>query len=437
MAENKILVFGENVTSEDYLTDAEYSANEIRKSGNIVGLARRKPNNKALKQGTLMASALAQALADDDGEWVGTEINDSLTPSGIKEIFKNYLEQKINDYTKNIKLLSDERYEYKNDENYLKNDLVTLNNNIYMAKQPNGPDSVVVSPDSTTPSGADYWKLILTGDNIISAYADINLSNISLQGKENILKYFSNIGTSERIEVIHNGIFRGENLMNYFNTMDDLYTAISNGDWSNIYIGDYVEKSFTYGGTQYTTKFRVAGINSYYNYGDTALTQYHLVMVPDNTITEQMNTSNTTSGGYVGSRMYTTVLPALLVALAGTAGTPFYGHVIPHRELFVNTVSNGVSTNWTWYDNSICLMSEQEIYGHAAWGSSGYDRGYANAQLPLFKLAPKYIATFNRTWHWLRSVDSATTFCDANLNGNAADHNASYTGGVRPRFLIG
>ena len=98
MAENKILVFGENVASEDYLTDAEYSANEIRNTGNVVGLARRKPNNKALKQGTLMASALAQVLADSDGEWTGTEISDSLTPAGIKEIFKNYLEQKINDY---------------------------------------------------------------------------------------------------------------------------------------------------------------------------------------------------------------------------------------------------------------------------------------------------------------------------------------------------
>lgn len=437
MADNKILVFGENAAAEDYLTDAEYSTNEIRDTGNVVGLARRKPNNKALKQATLMASALAQILADSDGEWAGTEINDALPNTAIKGIFKNYLEQKINDYTKNIKLLSDERYEYKDDENYLKYDLVTLNNNIYMAKQPNGPDSVVVSPDSTTPSGADYWTLILTGDNIISAYADVNLSNISPQGKENILKYFSNIGTSERIEVIHNGIFRGENLLDYFDSKEDIYTAVAAGDFTSIYIGDYIEDTFTYGGAQYTTKFRVAGINSYYNYGDTALTQYHLVMVPDNTITEQMNTSNTTSGGYAGSRMYTTVLPALLAALAGTAGTPFYGHVIPHRELFVNTVSNGVSTNWAWYDNSICLMSEQEIYGHAAWGSSGYDRGYANAQLPLFKLAPKYIATFNRTWHWLRSVNSATHFCDAHGNGIADIDYASYTAGVRPRFLIG
>lgn len=373
MADNKILVFGENAAAEDYLTDAEYSTNEIRNTGNVVGLARRKPNNKALKQATLMASALAQALADSDGEWTGTEINDSLTPAGIKGIFKNYLETKIDSF-----ILSD-----------------------------------------------------------LNLKADKDLTNLNSTGKANIVNHFANSGTAERIEVIHNGIFRGENLLDYFDSKDDIYTAVASGDFTNIYIGDYIEDTFTYGGTQYTTKFRVAGINSYYNYGDTALTQYHLVMVPDNTITEQMNTFNTTSGGYVGSRMYTTVLPALLAALAGTSGTPFYGHVISHRELFVNTVSNGVSTNWAWYDNSICLMSEQEIYGHAAWGSSGYDRGYANAQLPLFKLAPKYIATFNRTWHWLRSVGSATYFCLAGSFGDAIGSYVSGAGGVRPRFLIG
>lgn len=163
MAENKILVFGENVASEDYLTDAEYSTNEIRSSGNIVGLARRKPNNKALKQGTLMASALAQVLADSDGEWAGTEINDSLTPAGIKGIFKNYLETKIDSFTKAISLFSNERYEYDEDTDYLPADARTYNGELYICKQANGPSSTVVNPDSITPSGKDYWMKVGEG----------------------------------------------------------------------------------------------------------------------------------------------------------------------------------------------------------------------------------------------------------------------------------
>lgn len=154
MADNKILVFGENAAAEDYLTDAEYSTNEIRNTGNVVGLARRKPNNKALKQSTLMASALAQVLADDDGEWAGTEISDSLTPAGIKGIFKNYLETKIDSFTKAISLFSNERYEYDEDTDYLPTDARTYNGELYICKQANGVSSTVVTPDSDT----SYWQ---------------------------------------------------------------------------------------------------------------------------------------------------------------------------------------------------------------------------------------------------------------------------------------
>lgn len=154
MADNKILVFGENAAAEDYLTDAEYSTNEIRSSGNVVGLARRKPNNKALKQSTLMASALAQVLADDDGEWAGTEINDSLTPAGIKGIFKNYLETKIDSFTRAISLFSNERYEYDEDTDYLPTDVRTYNGELYICKQANGVSSTVVAPGSDTA----YWQ---------------------------------------------------------------------------------------------------------------------------------------------------------------------------------------------------------------------------------------------------------------------------------------
>lgn len=167
MADNKILVFGENAAAEDYLTDAEYSTNEIRNTGNVVGLARRKPNNKALKQGTLMASALAQVLADADSDagWAGTEINDSLTPAGIKGIFKNYLETKIDSFTKAISLFSNERYEYDEDTDYLPTDARTYNGELYICKQANGPTSpnIIVHPDSISPSGKDYWMKVGEG----------------------------------------------------------------------------------------------------------------------------------------------------------------------------------------------------------------------------------------------------------------------------------
>ena len=303
--------------------------------------------------------------------------------------------------------------------------------NLYKCKQPCGASSTVVTPDSVNPDylGSDYWALLLTAEDIANIYATVKLDNVSNDSIFNLQN--CDLSEQEITETLHNNIFRGHDLLNYFTNLDELQNAVSSGDFSKIYIGDYVEQTITYSGTQYTTKYRVAGINTFKNYGDTALTRNHLVLIPDRLFDAQMNTSNTTSGGYVGSRMYTTVLPALLNALAGSSSTPFYGKIISHRELFPNA-----ENNWAWYDNSLCLLSEMEAYGSRIFSSYGHSIGFY-AQMPLFKLNPDYISKFNRQNVWLRSVDSSTFFCGADHGGLASHANASYSFGVRPRFLFG
>lgn len=303
--------------------------------------------------------------------------------------------------------------------------------NIYKCKQPCGASSTVVTPDSVDPDylGSDYWALILTSEDIANIYATIKLDNVSTDSIFNLQN--CDLSEQEITETLHNNIFRGHDLLNYFTDLDALQNAVSSGDFSKIYIGDYVEQTITYSGTQYTTKYRVAGINTFKNYGDTALTRNHLVLIPDLLFDAQMNTSNTSSGGYVGSRMYTTVLPALLTALAGSSSTPFYGKIISHRELFPNA-----ENNWAWYDNSLCLLSEMEAYGSRIFSSYGFSQGFY-AQMPLFKLNPDYISKFNRHNVWLRSVYSSANFCCAYGNGYANTYGASVSNGVRPRFLFG
>lgn len=303
--------------------------------------------------------------------------------------------------------------------------------NLYKCKQPCGASSTVVAPDSTDPDylGSDYWALLLTAEDIANIYATVKLDNVSNDSIFNLQN--CDLSEQEITETLHNNIFRGHDLLNYFTDLDALQNAVSSGDFSKIYIGDYVEQTITYSGTQYTTKYRVAGINTFKNYGDTALTRNHLVLIPDRLFDAQMNTSDTTSGGYVGSRMYTTVLPALLNALAGSSSTPFYGKIISHRELFANT-----ENSWAWYDNSLCLLSEMEAYGSRIFASYGYSIGFY-AQMPLFKLNPDYISKFNRQNVWLRSVDSSVYFCFADLSGGASNGLASVSRGVRPRFLFG
>ena len=262
-----------------------------------------------------------------------------------------------------------------------------------------------------------------------NVYANKDLDNVSVDSIFNLQN--CNVVNQEITETLHNNIFRGHNLLDYFNSIDAIQTAVQNGDFSKIFIGDYIPATITYSGTNYTTNYRVAGINTFKNYGDTALTRNHLVLIPDRLFDTQMNTSDTTSGGYVGSGMYTTVLPALLNALAGSSSTPFYGKIISHRELF----QNGDFT-WAWYDNSLCLLSEMEAYGSHIFGTNGISQGFY-AQMPLFRLNPDYISKFNRHIIWLRSDDGSTDFCVASYAGLATSYHASLSYGVRPRFLFG
>ena len=314
---------------------------------------------------------------------------------------------------------------------YAVGSFVKFNNNFYRCIQENGASSTVVAPDSVDPDylGSDYWALLLTTEDIANICATVKLDNVSNDSIFNLQN--CDLSEQEITEALHNNIFRGHDLLNYFTNLDELQNAVSRGDFSKIYIGDYVEQTITYSGTQYTTKYRVAGINTFKNCGDIALIRNHLVIIPDRLFIAQMNTSNTTSGGYAGSRMYTIVLPALLNALAGSSSTPFYGKIISHRELFTNS-----ENSWAWYDNSLCLLSEMEAYGSRIFASDGYSIGFYS-QMPLFKLNPDYISKFNLQNTWLRSVHSSTGFCSVNIFGNADYASADETRGVRPRFLFG
>ena len=240
----------------------------------------------------------------------------------------------------------------------------------------------------------------------------------------------------------HNSIFVDEDITSLYES-GELYTRISNGTFDGLFVGMH----FT---AQYDGKpvvFRIAGFDIYLNNGDTALTRHHAVIVPDSALCNaQMNASNTTEGAYYGSKMRNeTILGSGGVDEKLTA--TFGSHLLSFRELLSNTMDpnsvsggypgyKGASSNWAWYDSKSDLMSEVEVYGSAICGSSFFDVGTAKAQLPLFALAPHLINPGRFGW-WLRAVVSSTHFAYVYYDGFASYDNASYTVGVRPRFLIG
>lgn len=238
----------------------------------------------------------------------------------------------------------------------------------------------------------------------------------------------------------HNSIFRGNDITSKF-TDGSLFTAISAGTFNDLYIGDY----FIATCNGVSTKWRLAGFDIYYRCGDTQLTRHHAVVIPDNALMRSnMNNDHVTTGSYVGSRMYTEVLPGLSTQISNMVGS---SHLIKYRDLFANATENvasggysgwtGASSSWGWYDCTIRLCNEVDVYGTCSFSSSGYDVGMACVQLPLFRLSPDLRVEANRDWWWLSTVANSGGFCDVNANGSAGDYWASAVSGVRPRFLIG
>lgn len=169
--------------------------------------------------------------------------------------------------------------------------------------------------------------------------------------------------------------------------------------------------------------------------GDTELTTHHMLVFPDKSFYNGvMNDTNITTGSYFGSKMKTSGLAQALATIKADFGAD---HILKHRQLLANAVSNGMSSGWAWYDTQIDLMNEHMVYGSYAWGGgsqNGYDTGIDKSQLALFRARPDLIT--NRENWWLRDVRSATNFCGVNTGGYADPWGASNSIGVRPAFLI-
>ena len=316
--------------------------------------------------------------------------------------------------------------------------------------------------DTSTPDNGDNISLAdrQNFDNILVLKANIGtLSNLSTTAKANLVAAINEIftkangvGTLADLETetktslvaainelvekgvgnygnagFHNSIYRGESLGTEVTT--EQYEAISAGTFDDMFIGDY----WTINGTVY----RIAAFDYWLHCGDTECTTHHVVVVPDvNMYTAQMNASNVTTGGYIGSAMYTANLAPAKTTINADFGA---AHILTHREYLVNTVASGRPSAGSWYDSDIELMNEHMVYGkHFEPTSDGTNvpaiYTIDNAQLPLFALDHSKIC--NRAGWWLRDVVSAASFADVYNTGHCASYGASGAYGVRPAFGI-
>lgn len=226
----------------------------------------------------------------------------------------------------------------------------------------------------------------------------------------------------------HNGVYRGKYLGTQVTAGQ--WAAIGAGTFDDLYIGDY----WTISGVNW----RIAAFDYWLGSGEGEVcTKHHVVIVPDTGLdSKKMNDSRVTTGGYVGSKMYTSYITTSRNTIKNTFGS---AHILSHRQLLSNAVDENAASAWAWYNSTVELMPESMVYGVAVGGkpkvgSVNFNIGIDKAQLPLFAINPLHIA--NREAYYLRDVVSETTFAFVDSYGNATSSYADVACYVRPAFGI-
>lgn len=278
---------------------------------------------------------------------------------------------------------------------------------------------------------ANYGHLKLSDavDSTSGVSGGVAATPAAVKAAYDLAKPYDNAGA-------HNAIYRGKSLGTSVTAAQ--WAAISAGTFDDMYIGDY----WTINGVTW----RIAAFDYWFHHGDTfdGRSTHHAVIVPDiGLYTAPMNNTDTTVGGYVGSKMYTTGLNEAKTSINSAFGT---AHIYTHRELLTNSVATsgqpneGLANGYEYRDSTVELISETMIIGRPSWASNGYEMGITENQLPLFFYRPDLIGVYSGVnpvhSFWLRDVHSTIRFKAAWYDGTISGAPPSTSYGVRPVFGI-
>lgn len=268
----------------------------------------------------------------------------------------------------------------------------------------------------------------------------------------------------------HNSIWRGEELLSashfgqYENALESLARAVGRGDFNDIYVGDTITVTMDavdgYESTSQIVVWVVMGINIYLYSG--TLFRNHLVLVPKDAFNtgRSMNSTATTGKSenganssnlqaYAGSDMFNVHLPAYQTAISNSLG----GYIFTAIERLSRSMdatlisggfsgSTGASASSSWFNATISLLNEVEVYGARIASSSMFDVGRGCIQLPGFSLNPTLkIKNLGHggnpcDW-WLSAVVNHVCFAMVGDDGDASFEAAGYPAGIVPKVLFG
>lgn len=214
---------------------------------------------------------------------------------------------------------------------------------------------------------------------------------------------------------MHRNIFRGKSLGE--SITEEQLSAIRDGSFEDLYIGDYWEIN--------GVRYRIADINYWKNVGypeSEKVQKPHILIVPDAILgSGQMNTGNSTAGGYRNSSMKA----ARLVQIANSLPGIFKNILISHRMF-----SDG-----SWGNTSVDLMNEVMVHGAYICTDNSNKQTSDTQQLSLFRLCPALKSIGQN--YWLRNVAGSQTYTLISQYGDASSDMATSTYGIRPVFAIG
>ena len=242
---------------------------------------------------------------------------------------------------------------------------------------------------------------------------------------------FGNISLKELIPPqMHARFFRGKNLGATYTA--EQQAAVKNGTFDDLFVGDYWEID--------DIKWRIVDMDYWYGTGHLTETPHHLVIMPDTYVSRNvMNDTYSTEGGYMGSKIYTEILPGIVTSIKAKFNDRVWGH----EEYFVDMVDNGRPIERAQVVSYVDLPSEIMMYGTRIW-SYGNDGKtdlitYCNTQLALFNLVPYYIQPSrnpNYNTYWLRDTASEGGWAYVDPMGRAGRASADVEEGIRPVFAL-
>jgi len=251
----------------------------------------------------------------------------------------------------------------------------------------------------------------------------------------------------------HNMVYRGKNLGDTLT--DAQHTALSGGNFTDLYLGDYWTKTVTIpagtytGGdstevtvpaqTNITLKAVIADFDTFYaGYASTyaGINTHHAAVIVTGFSNVVWNGTNSTAGGYVNSLIHKWLVGSALPQIETWFGS---AKVLSHQKLLTNAITGDAASGWAWSSQKISLLSENQMYGSKVWGNSkasngGYEPGEAFKHLNVFNHIDANLLFGNKNI-WLRDIASAEWSAGLSRSGYASDSDASATW-VAPAALI-